>query len=525
MSILGVFPLAGPAAMLVAALVAFAGGDRSLGRLFTFCRVAGYVALVAALVSIVVLTTVGPVDGPVFGVGDAGLGARVDALSVAVFTLVSFVGVIVLRYSIRYLDGDARHALFLGRLCLTLAAVQLLVIAPNLYQFVLAWIATSFALHTLLVFYEDRRGAVVAARKKFVTARVGDALIVAAAILVAGALDTVVVSEILERAASLDTAPAGLSAAAVLIALAALLKSAQFPTHGWLIEVMETPTPVSALLHAGIINAGGFVVMRFADVVVASPLAMHVLAVVGGFTALFGGVVMLTQPAVKNSLAWSTVAQMGFMLFQCGVGAFSIAALHLVAHSLYKAHAFLSSGSVIDIARTAWVPAPRKRVDALELVAAVVVAAGLYAGAMTLVGTERLVPAELALGMILVLGLTHLMFQATEGRAAAYPIGRSVVSAAVVALAFALVHTGANLVFEGVMPSPGPADPFDTLVLTLALVSFATVTLLQILAPLWLDTDAWRAAYVHVSQGLYMNALFDRLVGAWRRPTHPTSGH
>ena len=103
-----------------------------------------------------------------------------------------------------------------------------------------------------------------------------------------------------------------------LLALAALLKSAQFPTHGWLTEVMEAPTPVSALLHAGVINAGGFLLIRFADVMLLAPGVLAVLAMVGGFTALFGALVMLTQPAVKTSLAWSTVAQMGFMILQWG---------------------------------------------------------------------------------------------------------------------------------------------------------------------------------------------------------------
>jgi NAD(P)H-quinone oxidoreductase subunit 5 len=108
---------------------------------------------------------------------------------------------------------------------------------------------------------------------------------------------------------------------------------------------METPTPVSALLHAGVINAGGFLLIRFADVMLLSPGVLAVLVMLGGFTALFGGLVMLTQSAVKTSLAWSTVAQMGFMILQCGLALFPLALLHIVAHSLYKAHAFLASGA------------------------------------------------------------------------------------------------------------------------------------------------------------------------------------
>ncbi|RBF92950.1 oxidoreductase, partial [Xanthomonas oryzae pv. oryzae] len=115
-----------------------------------------------------------------------------------------------------------------------------------------------------------------------------------------------------------------------LLALAAVLKSAQFPTHGWLTEMMEAPTPVSALLHAGVINGGGFLLIRFSDLMLSAPGVLAVLAMLGGFTALFGALVMLTQPAVKTSLAWSTVAQMGFMMLQCGLALFPLALLHIV---------------------------------------------------------------------------------------------------------------------------------------------------------------------------------------------------
>mgnify|MGYP003341720131 CR=1 FL=1 len=100
--------------------------------------------------------------------------------------------------------------------------------------------------------------------------------------------------------------------------------------------------------HAGIINAGGFLVIRLSPLFAHAPAALALLALVGAFTAAFGAVVMLIQPGVKRALAYSTVAQMGFMLLQCGLGAFGLALLHLAAHSLYKAHAFLHAGSTVD---------------------------------------------------------------------------------------------------------------------------------------------------------------------------------
>ena len=245
------------------------------------------------------------------------------------------------------MDGELRQGAFTGWLCATLAAVMMLVISGNTLQLAVAWILTSVFLHKLLLFYPDRVAAQRAARKKWVTARAGDAALIVAVVVLHAQFGTGDIATILNMAAAADM-QAGATWIAGALALAAILKSAQFPTHGWLTEVMETPTPVSALLHAGVINAGGFLLIRFADVMLLSPGVLAVLVMVGGFTALFGGLVMLTQSAVKTSLAWSTVAQMGFMILQCGLALFPLALLHIVAHSLYKAHAFLASGMAVD---------------------------------------------------------------------------------------------------------------------------------------------------------------------------------
>jgi len=151
----------------------------------------------------------------------------------------------------------------------------------------------------------------------------------------------------------------GLTAICLLLVGVAMLKSAQFPFHSWLPDTMETQTPLSALMHAGIINAGGFLIVRLSPVVSLSPVALNTLAIVGAFTAIFASLVMMTQASIKRMLALSTIAQMGFMMLQCGLGAFSIAVLHIVAHSLYKAHAFFIVGQrggdfqkFVDPART-----------------------------------------------------------------------------------------------------------------------------------------------------------------------------
>jgi len=486
-------------------------------RLLDVARIVTLAVLAIAVAAGTSVALYGPATTPTIGYESLGLSLRLDALSAVMFALVAFVGAIVVEYSRNYMDGEERQGAFTGRLCLTLAAVILLVLSGNLAMLVLAWIGTSLALQTLLLFYADRPKAVIAGRKKFITARMGDALLIGAAVLLYQAFGTGDIGAILAAAAQAE-ASATIGVATLLLAGAALLKSAQFPFHGWLPEVMETPTPVSALLHAGIINAGGFLIVRFADVMLLSAASLHLLAIIGGFTALFGAVVMLTQTSIKVSLAWSTVAQMGFMMLQCGLGAFALAVLHIVAHSLYKAHAFLSSGSVIDIARASWVPEktpPRVSHVLLALGLALVLYAGIGAG-FGLAGA--LAPQILALGAILIMGLTLFIAQSAAGKLNAYVIGRTLAAATAVTVAYFILQAGALMLLTGAVPPPPAPGPVAYAIMVLAVASFGTVTVLQIIEPSRAATPFWRAARVHVAGGLYVNTIFDRLVGAFDRP-------
>jgi NAD(P)H-quinone oxidoreductase subunit 5 len=515
--------LAAPAALVAVALFARTkSGPRARGVLAAAQAITLGV-LAAAIGAAVLVAFQGPVTSLLIGHYGIGLSLRLDALSVIMFLLVSFVGAIVVRYSGTYLDGDARQGVFMGRLCLTLAAVVLLVLAGNLFQLVCAWITTSLALHSLLTFYPDRPKAIVAARKKFITARMADACLIGAAVLLANAFGTTDIATLLDAAANAQAAPTGAGMAALLLAVAALLKSAQFPLHGWLTEVMETPTPVSALLHAGIINAGGFLVIRFADVMTLSAPSLHLLAMVGGFTALFGAVVMLTQTSVKVSLAWSTLSQMGFMLLQCGLGLFSLAVLHIVAHSLYKAHAFLSSGSVVEIARASWVP-DKSPPHPSSVLTSLTLALGLYAGIGWLFGLMQGMPIQvLALGAILVMGLTLLIAQAASGQAGfggsnSYVTGGTDAAAGVATLACFTLHAGAAALLAPVLPPPVSPDATAIAIMTVAVISFGAVTVLQIVEPSRAGSPFWRAARVHLANGFYANAVFDRFAGALNRP-------
>lgn len=516
--------VAAPVALIGVGLFAYTMPGLRPRAVLTAARVVTLGVLVAAVVSATIVFTAGAVASPLVGFGDFGVSVRLDAVTAVMFLLVAFVGAIVVQYSRNYLDGDPRQGLFMGRMCFTLAAVVALMLAGNLPLFVAAWIVTSLTLHRLLAFYHDRHKAVLAARKKFIFARLGDLCLIGAAVLLIGAFDTVDIGEIIAAAAGADTVAGSVHGAAWLLVGAALLKSAQFPFQGWLPEVMETPTPVSALLHAGIINAGGFLIIRFADVMVHTGSALGFLAVVGGFTALFGAVVMLTQNSVKVALAWSTVSQMGFLLLQCGLGLFPLAILHIVAHSAYKAHAFLASGSVVELARAAWLPdkaAPRTGTVLLALAMALV----LYVGIGWLFGLMQSGAAEaLALGSTLVMGLTILFAQGAAGKPQAYVITRILAAGVGVSIAYFALHAGSKAMFQGVLPQDLATTAVDVVVMAVVVVSFGAVTVLQIAQPHLAASHWFRAARVHIAKGLYTDVVFDRLLGGMKRPAGPETG-
>jgi len=506
--------------LAVAALSAFLRGPRP--------RVLERAAVAAAGIGVLVTPVVGYLYAaggtlvtPVVGLPDAqlGLSLRLDALSVTIFTMVALLALVVIRFSRTYLDGDPRQGVFLGRLAMTVASVEVLVLAGNLAVFLLAWIATSLTLHTLLVFYPERRGARVAARKKFIVARLGDVGILAAGACVYQAVGTGDLGAILAAAPqATGEAASTLAIAAALLAVAALLKSAQFPTHGWLVEVMETPTPVSALLHAGILNAGPFLVVRFAPVMQHGAAAPTLLVVVGGFTALFASVVLLTQPSVKVALGYSSAAHMGFMLLVCGLGVYPAAILHLVAHSFYKAHAFLSSGSAVETAVGARVRASARLRSPARALGSAVVALAIYGGFAALFGVDvASEPALLAVGAILVMGLTQLVAPAVDSTSRFGVVARATGLAAVVAIAFFGLEAGAAALLAPALPGQAAPSALTLSLTAVVLVAFGAAIALQVLGGGPVGARLRHAAYVHLRNGLYANALFDRFVGAFRR--------
>ena len=271
-----------------------------------------------------------------------------DLLRLSLLVLLSVMGLVVVKFSKRYLSADPAMGRYLRWLLLTLAAVALVFISNHLLLFASGWIAISLSLHQLLMFFPERPRAALGAHKKFLLARVAEISLLTAFWLLWQHHGTTSIDEIIAA----YVAPVDLSweeqIAAVLIAATALIKCAQLPVHGWLIQVVEAPTPVSALLHAGVINLGGFLLILFAPLFLQVAAAQWLVLVTGGLTTVLAALIMTKRISIKVRLAWSTSAQMGLMLVECALGLIELALLHLFAHSAYKAHAFLTTGSEVQ---------------------------------------------------------------------------------------------------------------------------------------------------------------------------------
>ena len=462
----------------------------------------------AAVLLTIGVTLAGPMRIELATLGPAKLAFLIDPLSALMLVLVSFLGIIVTRYAIHYLDGDAGQARFSRWLVLTLSSVLMLVLSSNLLMFTAAWIATSLSLHQLLTFYRERPAAVAAARKKFIISRLADVCMITALVFVWIGHGTWEFHELFAN-------PAGPHSGLVagLLVAAAMLKSAQFPFHSWLPDTLETPTPVSALMHAGIINAGGFLIVRLSPLVTQSTGALNTLALLGAFTALFASVIMMTQTSIKKSLAWSTVAQMGFMMLQCGLGAFALAMMHIVAHSLYKAHAFLSSGSVVNLSQSSWTPVGRPAAHPLVVIGSLAVSATVGFGIASLLGVSlQSDPGHILLIAVFIMAMSHLLWTLWSSSMRQRLILRGLgIVVASTAACFTL-HAAFEHLLAPSLPTYAPLrSGVEYAVMILVALLFLAVLIFQSQLPAWASRPSFQRLYVHASNGFYLGTLFNRI--------------
>jgi NAD(P)H-quinone oxidoreductase subunit 5 len=270
----------------------------------------------------------------------------VDGLTVLLWTLVTFFGGIVHSYSRRYLAGTPGQSRFFRRVFGFTLVVGVLAAADHAVLFGLAWLAMGLVMADLIGHvrgWPQAQAAGRLARRYFLASTAALAVALGTLWLATG---RTTLSGFLAAADGLGTQTLWLAAGALLVAAA--VQSALVPFHGWLLGSMTAPTPASALMHAGFVNAGGVLLAQFAPIVTAEPGVALVVVCVGATSALGGKLLKTVQPDVKRQLGCSTVGQMGFMIVQAGLGFFGAAVTHLLLHGFYKAYQFLSAGEAID---------------------------------------------------------------------------------------------------------------------------------------------------------------------------------
>ena len=286
------------------------------------------------------------------------IGFYIDRLSAVMMVLISGVGTIIYTYSIGYMYQDPHDRRYLALIGFTTSVLLCMVSSANLMMLFLFWQVLSYMLY-LLAHNHAHAATLDGAFRTFTLLRVGDVAFLSGTVLAYQLYGTFEFQALFAKAAEtpvmLSPWPSfeisGPTAVTLLLFIGGMSKSAQFPLHFWLPRSLYAPTPVHALLHAGIINAGGFLINRLAPLYGLSSTTLHVAFVVGTLTAILGATMMLAQNDIKKTLGFSTIGQMGYMIMECGLGAFSLAVFHLIAHGLFKATVFLNCGNVIHKAR------------------------------------------------------------------------------------------------------------------------------------------------------------------------------
>ena len=286
------------------------------------------------------------------------LGFYVDRLSAVMMTLITAVSMLIYIYSTTYMYQDGHARRYLSLICLTDFVLICMVSSSNLMMLFLFWQLLSYLLY-LLAHNHTHAGTLAGAFKTFTILRIADTAFLAGIVLAFQLYGTLEFHDLFARAAEMPVTlslwpgaeVSGTTAVTLLLFIGAMGKSAQFPLHLWLPGSLFAPTPVHAMLHAGIINAGGFLINRLAPLFGMSSTTLHIAFVIGTLTAVLGASMMLVQSDIKKTLGFSTIGQMGYMIMECGLGAFSLAVFHLIAHGLFKGTVFLYCGNVIHKTR------------------------------------------------------------------------------------------------------------------------------------------------------------------------------
>ncbi|HJS67158.1 MAG TPA: proton-conducting transporter membrane subunit, partial [Nitrospiraceae bacterium] len=352
-----------PLLPLLAALIVLVGDEGSRNQRAKIGAVPLGAAFLGAIVTLWLVATEGPITIRFYDPASPAtlafpMGLYIDRLSAVMMVLISGVGTVIYTYAIGHMYQDPHDRRFLSLIGFTTTVLLCMVSSVNLMMLFLAWQVISCLLYVLAHNHSHeatRKGAV----RTFTVLRIGDVAFLSGIVLAYQLYGTLEFQPLFARAAELPImfSPwpgikiSGATVITLLLFIGAMSKSAQFPLFIWLPGYLYAPTPATALLHAGIINAGGFLINRLAPLFGLSSTTLHIAFVVGALTAILGATTMLAQNDIKNTLGFSTIGQMGYMIMECGLGAFSLAVFHLIAHGLFKATMFLNSGNVIHKAR------------------------------------------------------------------------------------------------------------------------------------------------------------------------------
>ncbi len=271
-----------------------------------------------------------------------------DPLSALFLLLITGVGALIHVYSVGYMAHDPRRRRFFGYLNLFVAAMLVLVLADNYLVLFLGWEGVGLASYLLIGFWQHKPSAAAAAKKAFVVNRVGDIGMALGIMLLFVTFGTTAFAEISSVAG--EASDGVMTALGLLFLLAACGKSAQVPLQSWLLDAMEGPTPVSALIHAAtMVTAGVYLIVRSNFIYEAAPVAQTAVVIVGAVTLLWGAIIGTAKDDIKKALAGSTMSQIGYMMLAAGLGAagYAFAIFHLLTHGFFKANMFLGAGSVM----------------------------------------------------------------------------------------------------------------------------------------------------------------------------------
>ena len=282
------------------------------------------------------------------GVFKVPFGFVLDNLSKTMLLVVSGVGSLIHIYSLGYMRDDEGKSRYFAALSLFMFAMLGIVLAHNFVMLFIFWELVGFTSYVLIGHWFYRDAAADAAKKAFITTRIGDFGFMLGILMIWMATGSVVFSEIAPRLSILTGHPTFLTIAALLIFCGAVGKSAQFPLHVWLPDAMEGPTPISALIHAAtMVAAGVYMLVRVAFIIQISPTALLVIAWIGTITAVLAALIATQQNDIKRILAYSTLSQLGYMVMAVGLASNNAAIFHLFTHAFFKALLFLAAGSAI----------------------------------------------------------------------------------------------------------------------------------------------------------------------------------